>query len=248
MCLSRLSVAKNKKGMKMEINIKDLIVYEDNHLLVVIKPQNIACQGDESGDDNLLDMLKQYIKVRDNKPGNVFVGLVHRLDRPTGGLMVFAKTSKCASRISEQIRLGTFEKQYLAVVAGKPEKSFMHLENYLRKDEVRNIVTVTPMATQGAKLAVLNCECLQTVDGLSLMKVNLETGRGHQIRVQLAYQGLKIVGDAKYGVAKEGVDMALWAYKLNFEHPTTKEHLCFLLEPPAKEPWNEFDIERFVRV
>ena len=183
----------------MEFNIEDNIVFEDNHLLVVIKPQNIASQGDASQDENMLDLLKDFIKKRDNKPGNVFIGLVHRLDRPTGGVMAFAKTSKCASRLSEQLRQGVMEKEYFAIVNGEPKEKRGHLEHYLKKDETTNIVHIVPQLTQDAKLATLDYEMLDTDASMSLLKVKLHTGRGHQIRVQLNSIGHSIVGDQKNG-------------------------------------------------
>jgi len=231
----------------MEFEIENNIIYEDNHLLVVVKPQNISSQGDQSGDQNILDLLKEFIKKRDNKPGNVFVGLVHRLDRPTGGLMVFAKTSKSASRLSEQIREGGFEKQYYAVVRGEPKVKIGHLEHYLKKDELTNTVNIVPQLTTDAKLAILDYEVVETVGQLTLLKVQIETGRGHQIRVQLASIGHGIVGDQKYGEKYVGANMALWAYKLKFDHPTTKERMCFICQPPMEEPWNHFDMARYIK-
>ena len=223
------------------------ILHEDNHIIVLVKPQNISSQGDQSGDQNILDLLKEFIKKRDNKPGNVFVGLVHRLDRPTGGIMVFAKTSKAASRLSEQIREKTFEKQYYAIVSGEPKKKIGHLEHYLKKDEANNVVNIVPQLTTDAKLAILDYEVLETIGQLTLMKVQIKTGRGHQIRVQLAFIGHGIVGDQKYGEKYAGANMALWAYKLKFDHPITKERMCFICEPPKEEPWNHFDMTRYIK-
>lgn len=236
-----------KIGKNMKFNIEENIVYEDNHLLVVIKPQNVASQGDSSQDENILDLLKEFIKKRDNKPGNVFVGLVHRLDRPTGGVMVFAKTSKCASRLSEQMQSGSFEKEYFAVVGGVPKEKRGHLEHYLKKDESTNIVHIVPQLTTDAKLAILDYETLESNDQMSLLKVKLQTGRGHQIRVQLNAIGNAIVGDQKYGI-KANCDMALWAYKLKFDHPITKERMCFICEPPKAEPWTRFDISLYTKM
>ena len=143
-----------------------IILHEDNHIIVVLKPQNIACCPDESGDDNLLDAVKRYIKVKYEKPGNVFVGLVHRLDRPTGGVMVFAKTSKAAARLAEQMKNGGFEKRYLAVLCGSPSKKKATLENYLRKNSINNMVYVCTQTEEGAKFASLDYEILEEKDGL----------------------------------------------------------------------------------
>ncbi len=175
------------------------ILYEDNHVIVVLKPQNVPSQADESGDKDMLTMVKEYIKEKYNKPGNVYVGLVHRLDRPTGGVMVFAKTSKAAARLTEQFKNKEAEKTYFAVVCGTLKAKQTKLVNYLLKDEKNNIVKVVPMATTGAKRAELDYTVLEEKDGFSLLKVKLETGRGHQIRVQLSTIGNPIYGDQKYG-------------------------------------------------
>lgn len=218
------------------------VIYEDNHIIVVLKPQNVACCPDESGDDNLFDCVKRYIKQTYAKPGNVFLGLVHRLDRPTGGVMVFAKTSKAASRLSEQMKNGGFEKLYFAVLCGAPLKKRATLENYLRKNSVNNMVYVCTQTEEGAKLASLEYEILEECVGLSLAKVKLHTGRTHQIRVQMASINCPLYGDMRYGgaAAVKG-KLALWAYSLRFSHPTTGEKLRFIIEPPKDSaPWNRF--------
>ena len=177
------------------------IVYEDNHLLVIIKPHNVAVQEDESKDDDLLNLLKQYIKVRDNKPGNVFLGLVHRLDRPTGGVMVFAKTSKCASRLTEQLKNHEMKKSYLCVVLGSPLQDKARLTTYLVKDAKTNTVNLATKSDYGAKQAILDYEVLNKYADMSLIKVNLLTGRSHQIRVQMSKQNHTVIfGDFKYFV------------------------------------------------
>ncbi|MDD3397441.1 MAG: pseudouridine synthase [Clostridia bacterium] len=175
------------------------IIYEDNQVIVVIKPQNVPTQSDASGDKDLLSMVKDYIKEKYNKPGEAFVALVHRLDRPTGGVIVFARNSKSASRISAQIQNGTFEKTYYAVVKGEPRFAKAHLVNYLKKDLKENRVRIVPLSEPDAKRAELEYEVLETVNQLSLIKIKLETGRPHQIRVQLANIGTPVFGDAKYG-------------------------------------------------
>ena len=219
------------------------IVYEDNHLLVVIKPHNIAVQEDESKDDDLLNLLKNYIKVRDNKPGNVFLGLVHRLDRPTGGVMVFAKTSKCASRLTEQLKNKEMRKTYLTVVLGKPNQLKSRLTAYLVKDEKNNIVNLATRSDYGAKEAILDYELLDTNSNMSLIKVNLLTGRSHQIRVQMSKQNNTVIyGDFKYGDKAHGGNLALWAYELKFNHPTTQKPMVFKVLPDVeKAPWNMFN-------
>lgn len=218
-------------------------LYEDNHILVVVKPPNMLTQGDETGDEDLLAALKEDIRIRCNKPGNVYLGLVHRLDRPVGGAMVFAKTSKAASRLSEQIRTRTFDKSYLAVVHGIPVQSAGTLVHYLIKDEKTNTVHVTTKADEGKK-AVLDYSVIESKGGLSLVRVKLHTGRPHQIRVQLASAGNPLYGDQKYGSAinKPGMQLALWSVEVGFEHPTLKNHLSFTSNPPAEYPWNAFDI------
>lgn len=220
------------------------IIYEDNHLLVVEKPPNLIVQEDRSGDLDLLTLLKQDLKVRYQKPGNVFLGLVHRLDRPVGGVMVFAKTSKAASRISNAIRLKDFHRTYLAVIRGKPQEKSARLEHYLIKDKQRNIVHATSPQIKQAKKAVLDFEILEHRDELSLISVTLHTGRSHQIRVQLATHGFPLYGDQKYGshVNRPGQQIALWAHTLAFPHPTTKELMSFRSLPDLNiYPWDQWE-------
>ncbi len=226
-----------------------VILHEDNHILVVMKPQNLASCPDESGDKNLLDLLKDYIRTTYKKPGNVYLGLVHRLDRPTGGVMVFAKTSKAAGRLSEQMRTGDFEKKYLAVLCGAPVPERGTLSGWLKKNTVNNMVYLCPQGTEGAKAAELEYETLEKQGGLSLVKVKLHTGRSHQIRVQMAGISHPVYGDLRYGgdKAQKG-KLALWAYSLSFTHPVTKERLLFLCEPPkGEQPWRKFDLSAAVR-
>ncbi len=227
--------------MENELNV----IYEDNHIIVVLKPQMLACCPDESGDNNLLDMIKEYLKVTYNKPGNAYAGLVHRLDRPTGGVMVYAKTSKAAARLSEQMKNGGFEKRYFAVLNGVPQKSKATLENYLRKNSVNNMVYVCTPSEEGAKRALLTYEIKDTASGLSLAEINLHTGRTHQIRVQTSAINCPVYGDMRYGGDKAVKGkLALWAYSLRFTHPTTGEALRFIIEPPKDEmPWKLFKIE-----
>lgn len=214
------------------------IVYEDNHLLVVEKPRNVLVQADNTNDLDLLSELKMYIKKKYNKPNNVYLGLVHRLDRPVGGLMVFARTSKVAGRLSNQIRNHQFKKTYLAIGCGYlKSKSGLMEDNLLKLDNQNKTVV-----NQKGKHAVLQYEVLKEIDGLSLIKIYLETGRSHQIRVQFSHRGCPLWGDQKYNVkAKVGEQIALWSYEINFKHPTTNEEMDFKLEPKWDEyPWNIF--------
>ncbi len=214
------------------------IIYEDNHLLVVEKPINIPVQEDDSGDLDFLTMLKEFIKKRDNKPGNVYLGLIHRLDRPVGGIMVFAKTSKCASRLSEEVRNRTFKKTYYAIVEGKLEKKGT-FKDYLLKDTKTNIVKVD----KKGKEAILNYELVDYEDNLSLVRINLQTGRSHQIRVQFSSRNHALFGDNKYNKnAKVGQQIALFAYEIEFNHPITKERIKFKLDLKNKYPWNIFKV------
>ncbi len=220
-----------------------IILYEDNHVIVVLKPQMVACCPDESGDYNLFDCVKDYLKEAYNKQGNAFLGLVHRLDRPTGGVMVFAKTSKAAARLSEQMKNGGFEKKYYAVLCGTPSKKKAVLENYLRKNSINNTVYVCTQTEEGAKFASLEYEIKQEKAGLSLAEITLHTGRTHQIRVQTAAINCPVYGDMRYGGDKAVKGrLALWAYSLRFKHPTTGESMKFMIEPPKEEtPWKFFE-------
>ncbi len=213
------------------------IIYEDNHLLVVEKPINIPVQEDNSKDKDLLTMLKEYIKEKYNKPGNVYLGLVHRLDRPTGGIMVFAKTSKCASRLSEQIRTNQMKKEYHAVICGILKTKEGKLEDYLLKDEKTNIVTVN----KSGKYSSLTYKVIKEINNYSLVKINLETGRSHQIRVQFSSRGYPLYGDHKYNKnVKDNEQLALYETSISFYHPITKELLTFNLELPNKDIWGIF--------
>lgn len=222
-----------------------VIVYEDNHVIVVLKPQMVACCPDESGDDNLFDCVKRYIKTTYNKTGNVFLGLVHRLDRPTGGVMVYAKTSKAAARLSEQMKNGGFEKRYMCVLCGVPANKKATLENYLRKNSINNTVYVCTRTEEGAKFASLDYEIKDEKDGLALAEVNLHTGRTHQIRVQMASINCPLYGDMRYGGDKAVKGrLALWAYSLRFTHPTTGAKMRFEIEPPKDaDVWKLFKID-----
>lgn len=219
------------------------IIYEDNHLLVVEKPINVPVQADESKDLDFLNILKNYIKARDHKPGNVYLGLVHRLDRPVGGIMVFAKTSKCAQRLARQIQNHEFKKTYFAVVLNKIKKEKDTFIDYLLKDKKNNIVKID----ESGKKAILDYQLIEIKNNMSLVKINLKTGRSHQIRVQFSSRGYPLFGDHKYNKnVSENSNIALFAKELSFKHPITNEILIFKLKLPNKYPWNIFkDIDFF---
>lgn len=224
------------------------VIYEDNHVLVVIKPQNIPSQADSTNDLDMVYYVKEYLKEKYNKPGNVYVGLVHRLDRPTGGVMVFAKTSKASARLSEQIRSNQMQKKYFAILQGKPKEDKAYLKHYLLKNMKTNTVSVVPQLTTNAKMAELEYEVLDDVQGYSLAKINLYTGRSHQIRVQMKHIGTPLVNDAKYNAEnyKKGGRLCLWAYELNFVHPTTNKEMKFKVAPPEIAPWTSFNISKYM--
>jgi len=236
----------------MSVTYKDIpILFEDNHILVVVKPFNIPSQEDSSEDSDMLTLLKEYLREKYNKPGNVFLGLVHRLDRPTGGVMVFAKTSKAAARLSECITSGEFDKKYLAVLSAIPAPKNGRLDHYLFKDEEKNVVTVVPMGIKGAKRAVLDYKVIESRDTICLAEVYLYTGRSHQIRVQTAHIGCPVVGDRKYAGDKyvKSDHLALWSVEIRFPHPTKKDIMVFRAFPNDSEfPWNAFDLERHLSV
>ena len=206
------------------------VLYEDNHVLVAVKPPNMLSQGDNTGDTDLLTLLKEYIREEYNKPGNVYLGLVHRLDRPVGGLMVFARTSKAAKRLSEQMRSHEMGREYLCVASGTVEDQFT-LTDYLWKDPIQNKVVVCEADTKGAQQAVLHGRCLARRDGTVLCALKLETGRKHQIRAQMSHAGAPLWGDNKYGGGIPGQQIALWGYKLTFEHPVTHRKMRFYSMP-----------------
>jgi len=210
------------------------VIYEDNQIIVVKKEPNIPSQADKTEDLDMLSMVKQYIKEKYNKPGDVYIGLVHRLDRPVGGVMVFARTSKAASRLSEQVRNKTLQKTYIAVVDGKFDENHGTLEDYLYKDERNNISKVVSKEKKNAKLAKLDYEVIDYDEkrDLSTVKIKLYTGRHHQIRVQFANIGHSLYGDQKYGIRGKGKQIRLWAYELCFEHPVKKEMMTFKSIPP----------------
>ena len=215
------------------------IIFEDNHIIVVEKPVNIPSQGDKTGDEDMLTIIKKYLIEKYNKKGEAYLGLVHRLDRPTGGVMVFAKTSKAASRLSEQIREKVFEKEYLCIVDGKLEEQNGEYEDYLVKNEKNNLSRISDQKNKNAKLAKLYYEILKYNEetNLSLVRVKLYTGRHHQIRVQFASRNHSLYGDQKYGTRGRGKQLCLWAYKISFLHPISKERIEFEDYPEAEGSW-----------
>ena len=213
------------------------ILYEDNHIIVVEKKINIHVQEDDSKDLDLLSIIKKYLKDKYNKPGNVYLGLIHRLDRPVGGVMVFAKTSKAASRLSEQVRTHKMSKKYYAVVEGKLDTEAT-LKDRLLKDRKNNIVKVD----QNGKDAELSYKVISRRNNLNLVDIDLKTGRSHQIRVQFSSRNNPLYGDQKYNKkALVGEQIALFAYNLSFYHPITKELMTFKLQLPNRYPFNLFN-------
>lgn len=209
------------------------VIYEDNHIIVVEKPAGVPTQADESGVLDMQSLIKHYLKDKYNKPGNVFVGIVHRLDRNVGGIMVFAKTSKGASRLSEEIRERRFHKRYVAILDGVLNKKEDVLEDYLLKDEKLNKVSVVNEKTRGAKYAKLDYKVIEETKTRTKVSINLHTGRAHQIRVQFASRGHALIGDVKYGKIKAD-RVFLWAYEIEFKHPVKDEIVKFTLFPDEK--------------
>lgn len=215
------------------MQMKFHILYEDNHILVIEKKPGVLSQGDKSGDPNLVDLIKQFLKVKYNKPGDVYLGLLHRLDRPVGGVMVFAKTSKAMMRLHDQIKSRNVTKLYLAVSEFLPRKLEGTLEHYLLKDTDQNITSVHDREVPGSKIAQLHYKHIGSAEGKHLFEVRLVTGRSHQIRVQMAHIGCPLLGDVKYGspLEKPAYVLALYAFSLSFSHPTLREPMTFRYFP-----------------
>lgn len=207
------------------------IVYEDNHIIVVVKPPNILSQGDNTGDCSMVDIASNYIKHKYNKKGNVYLGLVHRLDRPVGGLMVLAKTSKAASRLSASLQKNEVKRSYIAVVEGNIRSQ--ELINYIVQDNNGYMVNST-VYDPNAKKAVLNVMALESRQNTTLCKIDLKTGRKHQIRAQLSIAGHPLLYDMRYGNGVNGKQIALWGSWLSIVHPTTKKVLLFKSKPYTK--------------
>lgn len=217
--------------------MEDQIVYEDNHLLVINKKVGQLVQGDKTGDDSLLELIKDFIKKRDAKPGNVFLGLVHRIDRPTSGLVIYAKTSKALSRLTQMVKNREVKKTYWALVAKDMIPKTQRLVHYLQKNEKNNKAIVFSKATEGAKEAILTYHVIKTLDNYLLLEIDLETGRHHQIRAQLSKTGVPIKGDLKYGSPRSNPDggIHLHARKLEFIHPVTKENIEIVAPVPKND-------------
>ena len=211
------------------------ILYEDNHIIVVVKPYNVLSQGDSTGDISIMDMIKSYIKEKYNKPGNVYLGLVHRLDRPVGGIMVFAKSSKAASRLCKAFNEHKIVKKYLAIVHGKVDK----------KGELKDLIEKgkdgKSFVSSNGKEAILDYELIEynKDNDCSLVSISLKTGRHHQIRVQFSSRGHYLLGDQRYGV-QDNKQISLFSYYLSFTHPVTKEVMEFEIYPDRKDYWTMF--------
>ncbi len=218
-------------------NLDQQIVFEDNHLLIINKKAGQLVQGDKTGDASLLDLIKDFIKKRDQKPGNVFLGLVHRIDRPTSGLVIYAKTSKALTRLTQMVKNREIKKTYWAIVQKTMIPQSQRLVHYLQKNEKTNKATVFIKPTDNAKESILNYQIIKILDNFQLLEIDLETGRHHQIRAQLSKIGAAIKGDLKYGAARSNPDggIHLHARKLEFTHPVTKENL----EITAPVPQND---------
>lgn len=210
------------------------ILYEDNHIIVAVKPANILSQSDNTQDLDMLTIIKQYLKEKYHKPGNVYLGLVHRLDRPVSGVMVFAKTSKAAARLNEQIKNHEFSKKYYAIVHGYLNHKKGILEDTIEKNANKQVLLNTP----NGKVAKLEYEVLKELNNLSLVDITLITGRYHQIRAQFASRNHPLYGDQLYGM-QDHEQIALIAYSLSFNHPITKERLLFQIKPSG-ELWQKF--------
>ncbi|MGD8427222.1 MAG: RluA family pseudouridine synthase [Balneolaceae bacterium] len=216
------------------------ILYEDEHLLIIDKPVNILSQQDHTGDPDVLSLCKKYRARDKNSSSSPYLGLVHRLDRPVGGLMLLAKTRRAANILSQQMRDRTLQKTYWAVTSGTPPPNGV-LTHYLIKDRKANIVSAIPGNQKKAKKAILSFARLEQVDDLNLLSIHLQTGRPHQIRVQLAEEGYPIWGDYKYGINQpDGRDIALRSVELIFNHPQTNQEMRFELAPQNVEPWARF--------
>ncbi len=218
------------------------IVFEDNHLLAVSKPFGMLSQGDTTGDTSVVDWAKEYIRVKYKKPGEAYVALLHRIDRPVGGLLLLAKTGKAAARLTEQFKSRSLHKTYLAIAARAPAELEGTLQHFLKKLPGKNIVRAYDKPTEGAQLAELHYKTLAVVGGHALLQVAPITGRQHQIRVQLARIGCVLIGDAKYGNTPFLADqsIALFSHTLQIEHPTLKEMLTLKAPAPVHGPWAAF--------
>ena len=214
------------------------VLYEDNHLIAINKKSGDIVQGDKTGDAPLSDFVKSYIKKKYNKPGDVFLGTIHRLDRPTSGVVLYARTSKALSRMNEQFREKQVQKTYWAVVDNSPPNTSGTLENYLQKNQKQNKSYITK--NEGGKHAILDYKLLKKLDNFFHLEIQPKTGRHHQIRVQLAHIGSIIKGDLKYGAKRSNKDASihLLAQKLEFTHPVTKENITIVAPAPRESIWD----------
>ena len=219
----------------------DRIIFIDNHLIAVTKPAGLLTQPDRNTDESLIDQTRQWLKEKYNKPNNIFLGLVHRLDRNVSGVVLFARTSKAASRLSKQFREGTPKKHYRAIVLGKLKEEHTTLVHYLRKEKSLR-ATVFPRETPTAKRSELSYEVINALKSKSLLEVSLSTGRFHQIRAQMAFIGHPIIGDVKYGAPEPlpNQEIALYAHKLVFSHPVSNEEIT--LTAPEPKTWEQFKL------
>lgn len=217
--------------------MKQQILYEDNHILIINKKVGQLVQGDKTGDESLLELLKNFIKKRDQKPGNVFLGLVHRIDRPTSGLVIYAKTSKALSRLTQMVKNREIKKTYWAIVPKEMIPQSQTLTHYLKKNEKNNKAIVYSQETEGAKKAVLTYQIIKILDNYQVLEVDLQTGRHHQIRAQLSKIGIPIKGDLKYGSPRSNPDggISLHARALEFIHPVSQELIKIIAPPPEND-------------
>ena len=219
------------------------VLFEDNHLIVVYKPTGVLSQGDSTGDKSIMDSVKAYIKTKYNKPGDVFLGCIHRLDRVTSGVMIFAKTTKALTRMNQLMKDRKISKSYVAILDERPPLPSGTLTHYLRKNHKANFVVATDEQKPETKKAVLKYELLANILNTCLVKVHLETGRPHQIRAQFSHIGTPISGDTKYGGSKQDSfkkGIFLHSYALEFIHPVKKEKVRITCPPENKSKWKEY--------
>lgn len=229
-----------KRTKRKETKIE--VLYEDNHFIAVNKPAGVLVHSDETGDETLVDAIKEYIKVEYNKPGDVFLGVIHRIDRPVSGVVLFARTSKGLTRMNKLFQERKVDKSYLAIVNKKPEPLEGKIESYLSKDTKKNKAHVHTSAKKGGKLSTTKYSLLAGLNGYYFLEVEPVTGRPHQIRVHLAHAGMPIVGDLKYGYSRplENKSICLHCQSLSFVHPVTQKHIKLTADMPTKEYWSFF--------
>lgn len=219
------------------------IIYEDNHLIAVNKPAGVSVHSDESGDETLVDVVKAYIKKEYNKPGDVFLGVIHRIDRPVSGVVIFARTSKALTRMNDLLKKREIKKVYLAIVRSIPENLEGSLEHYLYKDTKKNRARIHQSDKKGAKLSRLTYKYTSGMSGFHMLEVRPETGRSHQIRIQLASMGTPIVGDLKYGFSNPNQDKSICLHckEMSFIHPVKKEPISIRARVPRFQIWDLFN-------